>query len=288
MIGEHMKKRTLTLQQIYREGTSKLKEAGIREAALDAWYLLEFATGISKASYYGDPDIEIKEDEAARYLGYIEIRKSRIPLQHITKEQAFMGYPFYVDEHVLIPRQDTETLAEEALKVLKPGMQVLDLCTGSGCILISLMKMCEGLYGTGSDISEEALEVARKNACRLEVNATFIRSSLFEHISGRYDLIVSNPPYIRTSVIQELQEEVRLHDPFIALDGKEDGLYFYREIIKAGGGYLKPGGYLMFEIGYDQGTEVASLMEKHGYRNIMVKKDLAGLDRVVSGMYNGE
>ena len=288
MIGEHMKKRTLTLQQIYREGTSKLKEAGIREAALDAWYLLEFATGISKASYYGDPDKEIKEEEAARYLGYIEIRKSRIPLQHITKEQAFMGYPFYVDEHVLIPRQDTETLAEEALKVLKPGMEVLDLCTGSGCILISLMKMCEGLYGTGSDISEEALEVARKNACRLEVNATFIRSSLFEHISGRYDLIVSNPPYIRTSVIQELQEEVRLHDPFIALDGKEDGLYFYREIIKAGGGYLKPGGYLMFEIGYDQGTEVASLMEKHGYRNIMVKKDLAGLDRVVSGMYNGE
>ena len=288
MIGEHMKKRTLTLQQIYREGTSKLKEAGIREAALDAWYLLEFATGITKASYYGNPDKEIKEEEAARYLGYIEIRKSRIPLQHITKEQAFMGYPFYVDEHVLIPRQDTETLAEEALKVLKPGMEVLDLCTGSGCILISLMKMCEGLYGTGSDISEEALEVARKNACRLEVNATFIRSSLFEHISGRYDLIVSNPPYIRTSVIQELQEEVRLHDPFIALDGKEDGLYFYREIIKAGGGYLKPGGYLMFEIGYDQGTEVASLMEKHGYRNIMVKKDLAGLDRVVSGMYNGE
>lgn len=288
MIGEHMKKRTLTLQQIYREGTSKLKEAGIRDAALDAWYLLEFATGITKASYYGNPDKEIKEEEAARYLAYIESRKKRIPLQHITKEQAFMGYPFYVDEHVLIPRQDTETLAEEALKVLKPGMQVLDLCTGSGCILISLMKMCEGLYGTGSDISEEALEVDRKNACRLEVNATFIRSSLFEHISGRYDLIVSNPPYIRTSVIQELQEEVRLHDPFIALDGKEDGLYFYREIIKAGGGYLKPGGYLMFEIGYDQGTEVASLMEKHGYRNIMVKKDLAGLDRVVSGMYNGE
>lgn len=283
-----MKKRTLTLQQIYREGTSKLKEAGIREAALDAWYLLEFATGITKTSYYGNPDKEIKEEEAARYLAYIESRKKRIPLQHITKEQAFMGYPFYVDEHVLIPRQDTETLAEEALKVLKPGMRVLDLCTGSGCILISLMKMCEGLYGTGSDISEEALEVARKNACRLEVNATFIRSSLFEHISGRYDLIVSNPPYIRTSVIQELQEEVRLHDPFIALDGKEDGLYFYREIIKAGGGYLKPGGYLMFEIGYDQGTEVASLMEKHGYRNIMVKKDLAGLDRVVSGMYNGE
>ena len=288
MIGEHMKKRTLTFQQIYREGTSMLKEAGIREAALDAWYLLEFATGISKASYYGDPDKEIKEEEAARYLGYIEIRKSRIPLQHITKEQAFMGYPFYVDEHVLIPRQDTETLVEEALKVLKPGMQVLDLCTGSGCILISLMKMCTGLYGTGSDISEDALEVARKNACRLEVNAAFIRSSLFEHISGRYDLIVSNPPYIPTSVIEGLQEEVRLYDPFIALDGKEDGLYFYREIIKAGIRYLRPEGYLMFEIGYDQGNEVACLMEKQGYRNILVKKDLAGLDRVVSGMYNGE
>ena len=265
-----------------------LIEAGIREAALDAWYLLEFATGISKASYYGDPDKEMKEEEAARYLAYIEIRKSRIPLQHITKEQAFMGYPFYVDEHVLIPRQDTETLVEEALKVLKPGMQVLDLCTGSGCILISLMKMCKGLYGTGSDISEDALEVARKNACRLEVNAAFIRSSLFEYISGRYDLIVSNPPYIPTSVIEGLQEEVRLYDPFIALDGKEDGLYFYREIIKAGIRYLRPEGYLMFEIGYDQGNEVACLMEKQGYRNIMVKKDLAGLDRVVSGMYNGE
>ena len=283
-----MKKRTLTFQQIYREGTSMLKEAGIREAALDAWYLLEFATGISKASYYGDPDKEIKEEEAARYLGYIEIRKRRIPLQHITKEQAFMGYPFYVDEHVLIPRQDTETLVEEALKVLKPGMQVLDLCTGSGCILISLMKMCKGLYGTGSDISEDALEVARKNACRLEVNAAFIRSSLFEHISGRYDLIVSNPPYIPTSVIEGLQEEVRLYDPFIALDGKEDGLYFYSDIIKAGIRYLRPEGYLMFEIGYDQGNEVACLMEKQGYRNILVKKDLAGLDRVVSGMYNGE
>ena len=288
MIGEHMKKRTLTLQQIYREGTLALAGAGIEEAALDAWHLLEYVTGISKASYYGNPDKEMDEEEASRYLACIETRKKRIPLQHITKEQVFMGYPFYVNEHVLIPRQDTETLAEEALKVLKPGMQVLDMCTGSGCILISLLKIRGEIQGTGSDISGEALEVARKNARRLDVNATFIRSSLFEGISGRYDLIVSNPPYIRTSIIQELQDEVRLHDPFIALDGKEDGLYFYREIIKTGTSYIRPGGYLMLEIGYDQGNDVASLMEKQGYRNIKVKKDLAGLDRVVTGMYNGK
>lgn len=283
-----MRQKIFTLEKSYREGARKLQEAGVPDAKLDAWYLLEHVTGVSRAYYLGHPDQEMDEDQEEKYQELIARRQQRIPLQHLTGEQYFMGYPFFVNEHVLIPRQDTETLVEEALKVLKPGMQVLDLCTGSGCILISLMKMCKGLYGTGSDISEDALEVARKNACRLEVNAAFIRSSLFEHISGRYDLIVSNPPYIPTSVIEGLQEEVRLYDPFIALDGKEDGLYFYREIIKAGIRYLRPEGYLMFEIGYDQGNEVACLMEKQGYRNILVKKDLAGLDRVVSGMYNGE
>ena len=235
-------------------GKKILKNAGIVEADLDAWYLFEQSFGISRAQYFlcarenivgstaqkmtaqeqTGNSLESKnaldcvelwlKEKLSAYENALKKRVARIPLQQIIGQQEFMGLSFFVNEHVLIPRQDTETLAEEALKVLKPGMQVLDLCTGSGCILISLMKMCEGLYGTGSDISEEALEVARKNACRLEVNATFIRSSLFEHISGRYDLIVSNPPYIRTSVIQELQEEVRLHDPFIALDGKEDGL----------------------------------------------------------------
>ena len=199
-----------------------------------------------------------------------------------------MGYSFLVNPDVLIPRQDTEILTEEALKFTDPGMKVLDLCTGSGCILISLMKKCHGLTGTGCDISEKALKTARENGRRLQVEASWIQSDLFEQISERFDLIVSNPPYIRTGVIEELQEEVRLHDPWIALDGKKDGLYFYRRIIAESTGYIRDNGALMFEIGHDQAEDVVRLMEEAGYTQIRVKKDLAGLDRVVTGRYNKE
>ena len=167
-------------------------------------------------------------------------------------------------------------------------MQVLDLCTGSGCILISLLKSCPGLKGTGCDISEKALKMARENGRRLQVEASWIQSDLFEQISERFDLIVSNPPYIRTGVIEELQEEVRLHDPWIALDGKKDGLYFYRRIIAESTGYIRDNGAMMFEIGHDQAEDVVRLMEEAGYTQIRVKKDLAGLDRVVTGRYNKE
>ena len=167
-------------------------------------------------------------------------------------------------------------------------MKVLDLCTGSGCILISLMKKCHGLTGTGCDISEKALKMARENGRRLQVEASWIQSDLFEQISERFDLIVSNPPYIRTGVIEELQEEVRLHDPWIALDGKKDGLYFYRRIIAESTGYIRDNGAMMFEIGHDQAEDVVRLMEEAGYTQIRVKKDLAGLDRVVTGRYNKE
>lgn len=288
-----MKQKTLELQKIYKEGAEILSAAGIEEATLDAWYLLEFVTGISKASYFGNPFREISEEESDKYFGYIEERSKRIPLQHITGTQEFMGYVFEVNEHVLIPRQDTECLVEEALKFLRPGMKVLDMCTGSGCILLSLLKMgkerkgVEGLEGTAVDISEEALKVARRNAKNLNVDAVFIQSNLFENVEKeKYQLLVSNPPYIRTQVIEELQDEVRLHDPFIALDGKEDGLYFYRRIISDSVNYICPGGMLMFEIGYDQGKEVSDLMKEAGYIDVAVKKDLAGLDRVVVGMYN--
>ena len=197
-----------------------------------------------------------------------------------------MGYPFLVNDHVLIPRQDTETLVEEALKISYTGMKMLDMCTGSGCILFSMLKMKPGSEGTGCDISEEALKVAEANRKRLEVNAKLIQSDLFEHIEGTYDMIVSNPPYIRTAVIAELQDEVRLHDPWIALDGKEDGLFFYRKIVRESGRYLRKGGTLLFEIGHDQGEAVSELMKAEGYSDVKVKKDLAGLDRVVIGMYN--
>ena len=287
-----MKQRTLELQKIYREGAAYLEKHQIQDAALDAWYLLEYVTGISKASYYGDPFRTITDAEAERYWNYIEKRGERIPLQHITGSQEFMGYEFLVNEHVLVPRQDTETLVEEGLKVLKPDMKVLDMCTGSGCIVLSLLKMGSerkhftGLEGTGVDISEEALAVAKENGSRLNVSVTWTLSNLFENISGEFDLIVSNPPYIRTNVIQSLEDEVKLHDPWIALDGHDDGLYFYRRIVNESIFHMKAGGWLMFEIGYDQAKEVSELMEKAGFSHVYVKKDLAGLDRCVCGMYN--
>ena len=286
-----MKQKTLTLKQLYKVGTVKLAEEGIEEFSLDAWYLLEYVTGVSKAMYFAEPERAVSEENADRYIDCIRQRAAHIPLQHITGEQEFMGYPFYVNEHVLIPRQDTETLVEEAIQVMRPKMKVLDMCTGSGCIVLSILKMCREKYymtelqGIGADVSEEALKVARENGRRLEVPVTWIQSDLFAKIpeEEKYDVIVSNPPYIETAVIDTLQEEVRLHDPYIALDGKEDGLYFYRRIISEAGKYLKPQGKLMFEIGCDQAEAVEELMKNAGYEQITVKKDLAGLDRVVYG-----
>ena len=281
-----MKQKTLTLKQLYKVGTVKLAEEGIEEFSLDAWYLLEYVTGVSKAMYFAEPERAVSEENADRYIDCIRQRAAHIPLQHITGEQEFMGYPFYVNEHVLIPRQDTETLVEEAIQVMRPKMKILDMCTGSGCIVLSILKMCREKYymtelqGIGADVSEEALKVARENGRRLEVPVTWIQSDLFAKIpeEEKYDVIVSNPPYIETAVIDTLQEEVRLHDPYIALDGKEDGLYFYRRIISEAGKYLKPQGKLMFEIGCDQAEAVEELMKNAGYEQITVKKDLAGLE----------
>ena len=276
----------MNLRQAYEYGRGKLNDAGIEEADLDAWYLLEFVTGIDRAGYYLKMQEEVSDEQEVRYKKYIDIRASRIPLQHITGVQEFMGLTFCVNEHVLVPRQDTEVLVESVLQVLQPEMKVLDMCTGSGCILISLMKHCQGLIGVGVDISEEALKVASQNCERLSVKLELLRSDLFEKVEGKYDVIVSNPPYIRTEVIRELQEEVRCHEPFIALDGKEDGLYFYRKIVGNSTAHLNDGGKLYFEIGHDQGEDVKMLMEQAGFKNVQVKKDLAGLDRVVFGKYN--
>ena len=287
-----MSRKIFTLRNLYREGTERLEKAGIPEAKLDAWYLLEYETGVSRAMFFTDPDREIEKEQAEHYQKDIETRVGRIPLQHITGEQEFMGLNFKVNEHVLIPSQDTETLVEEALKKIRPDMQILDMCTGSGCILESILKFAErkGIHmsGTGCDISKEALKVAKENDSRLQTNAMFIQSDLFEHITEKFDMIVSNPPYIRTEEISRLEDEVKLHDPWIALDGKEDGLYFYRLIVKESVKHIKKGGYLLFEIGFDQGKDVTGLLEEQGYEEIQVKKDLAGLDRVVIGRYNKE
>ena len=275
----------MTLREAYEYGQEQLKNVDISDAAVDAWYLLEFATGLSRAGYFLRMNEEMAPEEEAKYRGYIERRAKRIPLQHITGTQEFMGLEFMVNEHVLVPRQDTEVLVETVLDDLQPGMDVLDMCTGSGCILISLLKLCKGLRGIGVDISEDALTVARRNTEKLSVQAELIQSDLFETVEGTYDVIVSNPPYIRTSVIEELEEEVRLYDPMLALDGKEDGLYFYRRIIGESVKFLKEKGKLYFEIGHDQGVDVKQLMEEAGFSYVTVKKDLAGLDRVVFGVY---
>lgn len=275
----------MTLREAYEYGREQPNLAGVDDADLDAWYLLEFVTGISRAMYYVKMQEEISGEQEMVYRTYIERRATHIPLQHITGVQEFMGLEFCVNEHVLVPRQDTEVLVESVLEVLKPGIKVLDMCTGSGCILISLLKYGQ-ICGVGVDISEDALKVAKANCEKIGVKAEFIQSDLFDKVDGQYDVIVSNPPYIRTAVIEELKEEVKCHDPFIALDGKEDGLYFYRKIVEKSPGYLNAGGKLFFEIGHDQGEDVKKLMEQAGFEGVTVKKDLAGLDRVVFGKYN--
>ena len=277
----------MTYREAIVSGEKSLGEAGIADARNDAWLLLTMACKIDHTYYYMHIDEEMPEELQHEFEVLIKKRAERVPLQYITGEQEFMGMTFHVNSNVLIPRQDTETLVEEALKVVKPGMKVLDMCTGSGCVLISILKNVHGTGGYGYDISKQAINVAKENAKLNDVPAIFERSNLFEDVADEtFDVIVSNPPYIRTAVIEELKEEVRCHDPILALDGKEDGLYFYRKLIEQSPMYLKKGGMLYFEIGHDQGQDVKCLMEKAGFEDVMVKKDLAGLDRVVFGVYN--
>lgn len=277
----------MTLQEVVKKGEAYLAERGVEDAALDAWYILENVCNIDRASYLCNKQEEILPAQYARYQSMLVKRGARIPLQHLTGEQEFMGLPFYVSDKVLIPRQDTEILVEEAMKKLKPGMKVLDICTGSGCIIVSLLKLVKELKGTAVDISSDALELAMANAKRNQVCADFRESDLFENVDGSYDVIISNPPYIPTKKISRLMAEVRLFEPMIALDGREDGLYFYRKIITKSKLYIKKGGWLLFEIGYDQADRVAELMRGANYIQVQVVKDLAGLERVVLGQAAG-
>lgn len=271
-------------QEIYSWGVSRLEEAGIEEAALDARLLLEDVCKTDRNYLLVHGREQIAEDKYNSYKDHISKRKAHIPLQQITGYQEFMGLRFQIDKDVLIPRQDTETLVEEVMRYLHDGMHILDMCTGSGCILLSLLRYSNDCTGTGCDISEKALEVARKNAGTLSLEASFIQSDLFENISGKYEFIVSNPPYIPTEIIPTLMKEVRDHEPVTALDGGEDGLYFYKRIISQAGEYLYPGGMLFFEIGCEQAEAVSGLMKAAGFKEVTVCKDLAGLDRVVHGI----
>lgn len=274
----------MNYREAFETGKGALAAAGIEEAELDARLLLEEICGTDRNTLLVHGDRNVTEEELAQYKEMLEKRSAHIPLQQIIGRQSFMGLDFYVDENVLIPRQDTELLVEEALKELHDGMRILDMCTGSGCILLSLLKYSNDCEGIGADISEEALKVAERNRVQLGLeNAAFIRSDLFEAVEGKFDLLVSNPPYICSDVIDTLMPEVREHEPRQALDGSADGLHFYRRILAECRAYLKPGGMLLFEIGYDQGEAVKRLMEENGFLEVEVKKDYGGLDRVVLG-----
>ena len=272
---------------LYRMGVERLAAAGIEEAKLDARLLLEELCGTDRNDLLVHGDRPVTEQQENSYVNYIELRSRHIPLQHLTGYQEFMGLRFKVTPDVLIPRQDTETLVEEVLKNLHDGMRILDLCTGSGCILLSLLRYSNDCVGIGADLSKKALKVAEENAGSLGLTAEFVQGDLFEPVTGKFEIIVSNPPYIPSNVIPTLMEEVREHDPLMALDGKEDGLYFYREIIGQASEYLYPGGMLFLEIGCEQAEAVTELMKNAGYRDVTVCKDLAGHDRVVSGRYGG-
>lgn len=341
-------------------GKKILKNAGIVEADLDAWYLFGQIFGISRAQYFlcareniagstaqkmaaqeqTGNSLESKnaldcvelwlKEKLSAYENTLKKRASRIPLQQILGQQEFMGLTFFVNEHVLIPRQDTETLVELVLNEQKDkDVSILDMCTGSGCIAVSLKKLGGYACVEGADISEEALKVAKRNSEEILENSdavssrteqiqnctnltnnqnkqnnsaerkiseasklsqagvTFRRSDMFSNFpeTEQFDVIVSNPPYIPSAVIEKLEPEVRDHEPRGALDGTADGLYFYRILAEECAKHLTPGGHVYFEIGYDQGMAVKELLDIHGFKDTRVIQDLTGKDRVVCGAW---
>ena len=345
-------------------GKKILKNAGIVEADLDAWYLFEQSFGISRAQYFlcarenivgstaqkmtaqeqTGNSLESKnaldcvelwlKEKLSAYEHALKKRAARIPLQQIIGQQEFMGLSFFVNEHVLIPRQDTETLVELVLQEQKDkDISILDMCTGSGCIAVSLKKLGGYAHVEGADISEESLKVAKRNSEEIlenndvnndavnsrteqiqnctnltnnqnkqdnseermvsevrrasQTGVTFRHSDMFSSFreTEQFNVIVSNPPYIPSAVIEELEPEVRDHEPRGALDGTADGLYFYRILAEECAKHLTPGGHVYFEIGYDQGAAVKELLDIHGFKDTRVIQDLAGKDRVVCGTW---
>lgn len=330
---EMMKNKTIleilalqTWEQVLYYGRNRLLAAKIREADLDGWYLFEEAFGISRAAYFlkARERALMSRKEAVRFHEMLSRREAREPLQYILGRQEFMGFPFYVNSHTLIPRQDTEILVETVLRE-NPGknLRVLDMCTGSGCIAVSLAALGRYEDVTAADLSAEALLTAEKNArallgsrdmpvkknyelseknqagCRVHTECKFQtaqgtwftlrQSDLFSAFShtkkGKFDIIVSNPPYIPSAVIDSLEAEVRKFEPRLALDGEADGLAFYRRLSAEAGGYLTDGGRIYFEIGHDQGTAVSRLLLSHGFTDTRIIKDLAGKDRVAAAVW---
>ena len=293
---------SLSIKELINIGTKQLQDAGIADAEIDAKELYCFMQGIDRTALMLRWQEVMQDNQCEAYFDLIERRASRVPLQHITGRQEFMGLPFEVNEKVLIPRQDTETMVEDALELmekgtlrgqeytdgLKKGGDVLDLCCGSGAIGISIAKLTKGAHVTCSDLSKEALEVAERNARLNDCKSVkFTESDMFDAFCGRlgkkkFNLIISNPPYIAPSVIEGLEPEVRDHEPMMALDGGQDGLDFYRIIAEQASEHLKKGGVLMLEIGFDQKDAVKGLLQETGrFEKIVGLTDLTGKDRII-------
>ena len=270
---------------------SRLEEAGIEEAGSDTGIILREYANVTLSDLFTDPD---KELDASVDMNKIEEvvsqRVKRIPLQHIVGKTCFMGFDFEVSPDALIPRPDTEILTEEALRDYHDGSKFLDLCTGTGCIITSLIALTNDCYGVGTDISEAALNLAGKNADTILADKrerlVFKQGDLYDALDEgeKFDVIISNPPYIRTADIEGLMPEVKDHDPMLALDGGEDGLIFYRRIIEGAHEHLVKGGDLLLEIGCDQAEDVMNIMKTNGFIEINCIKDFAGNDRVVRGI----
>lgn len=274
----------MTIKQAITKGMIMLKSNNVESPKLKARLLLQYVLDKPRQYIIVYDNKEIDKQQQWQYFVNIEKLTKGIPLQHITHRQEFMKMDFFVDENVLIPRPDTEILVEEVIKIAQKynSPRILDLCTGSGAIAISLKKFVPNADITAVDISEKALEIAQKNAKKLETKINFLKSDLFDKLDNKkFDIIVSNPPYIRKDEIKKLSEEVQ-KEPKIALDGGEDGLDFYRIIAEQAINYLKTGSFLCFEIGYNQKNDVIKIIEdEQNYKNIYCKKDLYGNDRII-------
>ena len=276
----------MTIQEAIEEATTKLNRAGIQSPKLKARLIMQFILDKTRQYIIVNDLLKLEEKQEEQYFNEIDKIEKGYPIEHITHQKEFMKLNFFVDENVLIPRQDTEILVEEVIEISKKinSKKILDLCTGSGAIGVSLAKYLPNCEITAVDISKKALQIAKKNAIinEVEKQITFISSDLFSNLeSQKFDIIVSNPPYIKRNDIENLEEQVK-KEPLIALDGGEDGLDFYKKIIKEAHKYLVSEGYLCLEIGYNQKDEVIKLIEKEEtFKNIYSKKDLYGIDRII-------
>ena len=274
----------MRINELLEIGIEKLKKSQIEEPISIARRIMCFVLKKDKIYLVTNGNEEVEQSAEIEFLEAISKIQKHIPIQYITKKQEFMKMDFYVDENVLIPQPDTEIVVEEAIDIINSNKlsEVLDMCTGSGILAICIAKYTDASRITAVDISEKALEVAEKNAIsnNIDTKIEFIKSDMFKNISEKFDLIISNPPYIKTGVIKTLSEEVK-NEPILALDGGTDGLDFYNIIAENAKKYLNENGYLVLEIGYDQKTEVTNLLETQGYSEIRVIKDMGGNDRVI-------